>query len=326
MDRAPLPDLNSLGRDALLALIRAQEEEFAAQDAEIRRLEAELETHRQTLSEQTDELHSRSQRIEHLKLMVEKLRQMIFGKKSEKIVLKLEQLEFELEEDETTQAEAEAIAERVSPSKEARPRPERKPLPEHLKREVVTYRPQRDGCPDCGGELRHFGDDVSEQLEYVPESFKVIRHVRPKFTCTGCDRVVEAPAPSRPIERGLAGPSLLAHVIVSKYADHLPLYRQSEIYARQGVEISRSTLAGWVGAASDLLAPLVEAIGKHVLAGRKLHADDTPCPFSRLAAARPRPAACGPTCATTGQRENRWLRPCGSPTRKIVRANIPAST
>ena len=278
MDRAPLPDLNSLGRDALLALIRAQEEEFAAQDAEIRRLEAELETHRQTLSEQTDELHSRSQRIEHLKLMVEKFRQMIFGKKSEKIVLKLEQLEFELEEDETTQAEAEAIAERVSPSKEARPRPERKPLPEHLKREVVTYRPQRDGCPDCGGELRHFGDDVSEQLEYVSESFKVIRHVRPKFTCTGCDRVVEAPAPSRPIERGLAGPSLLAHVIVSKYADHLPLYRQSEIYARQGVEISRSTLAGWVGAASDLLAPLVEAIGKHVLAGRKLHADDTPMP------------------------------------------------
>ena len=106
----------------------------------------------------------------------------------------------------------------------------------------------------------------------------MIRHVRPKFTCKGCDRVVEAPAPSRPIERGLAGPSLLAHVIVSKYADHLPLFRQSEIYARQGVEISRSTLAGWVGAASDLLSPLVEAIGKHVFAGRKLHADDTPMP------------------------------------------------
>ena len=90
--------------------------------------------------------------------------------------------------------------------------------------------------------------------------------------------MVEAPAPSRPIERGLAGPSLLAHVIVSKYADHLPLFRQSEIYARQGVEISRSTMAGWVGAASDLLGPLVDAIQKHVLAGRKLHADDTPMP------------------------------------------------
>jgi transposase len=278
MDRAPLPDLNNLDREALLALIRAQEEQFAAQAAELRRLEAELEAQRQTLSDQADDLHSRSERIEHLKLMVEKYRQMLFGKKSEKIVVKLEQLEFELEEDETTQAEAETIAERVAPSKGSKSRPERKPLPEHLQREVVTHTLQGDCCPDCGGELRHFGDDVSEQLEYVPESFKVIRHVRPKFCCKGCDQVVEAQAPSRPIERGLAGPGLLAHVIVSKYADHLPLFRQSEIYARQGVEISRSTLAGWVGASSDLLGPLMEAIGKHVFAGRKLHADDTPMP------------------------------------------------
>ena len=282
MDHAPLPDLDALDREALLDLIRTHEQQFAsliaAQDEEIRRLEAELDAHRQTMSEQAEELDSRRERIEHLKLMVEKFRHMIFGKKSEKLVLKLEQMEFELEEDETTQAEAEAIAERVSPRKEQKPRSERKPLPEHLKREEVMHRPERDCCPDCGGGLRHFGNDISEQLEYVPESFKVIRHVRPKFTCTGCDRVVEAPAPSRPIERGLAGPSLLAHVIVSKYADHLPLFRQSEIHARQGVELPRSTMAGWVGAASDLLSPLVDAIQKHVLAGRKLHADDTPMP------------------------------------------------
>lgn len=282
MDHAPLPDLDALDREALLDLIRTHEQQFAsliaAQDEEIRRLEAELDAHRQTMSEQAEELDSRRERIEHLKLMVEKFRHMIFGKKSEKLVLKLEQMEFDLEEDETTQAETEAIAERVSPRKEQKPRSERKPLPEHLKREEVMHRPERDCCPDCGGGLRHFGDDISEQLEYVPESFKVIRHVRPKFTCTGCDRVVEAPAPSRPIERGLAGPSLLAHVIVSKYADHLPLFRQSEIYARQGVELPRSTMAGWVGAASDLLSPLVDAIQKHVLAGRKLHADDTPMP------------------------------------------------
>lgn len=101
--------------------------------------------------------------------------------------------------------------------------------------------------------------------------------MRPKFASTGCDRVV-APAPSRPIERGLAAPNLLAHVIVSKYADHLPLFRRSEIYARQGVQISGSTMAGWVGAASNLLGPLVDAIGRHVFAGRKLHADDTPMP------------------------------------------------
>jgi transposase len=278
MDCAPLPDLDSLDREVLVDLIRAQEQQRASLDAEIRRLESELDAQRQMVSEQADELDSRRARIEHLKLMVEKFRHMIFGKKSEKLVLKLEQMEFELEEDETTQAEAEAIAERISPPKEAKPRSERKPLPEHLKREEKMHKPDSDCCPDCGGGLRHFGDDVSEQLEYVPESFKVIRHVRPKFACTGCDRVVEAPAPSRPIERGLAGPSLLAHVIVSKYADHLPLFRQSEIYARQGVEISRSTMAGWVGAASDLLSPLVEAIGKHVFAGRKLHADDTPMP------------------------------------------------
>ena len=278
MDRAPLPDLDALDREALLDLIQQQASLVATYDEEIRRLEAELDAQRQALTEQAEELDSRRARIEHLKLMVEKFRHMIFGRKSEKLVLKLEQLEFELEEDETTQAEAEAVAERVTPGKEAKSRSERKPLPEHLKREEKMYKPDSDCCPDCGGGLRHFGDDVSEQLEYVPESFKVIRHVRPKFTCTGCDRVVEAPAPSRPIERGLAAPSLLAHVIVSKYADHLPLFRQSEIYARQGVEISRSTMAGWVGAASDLLGPLVETIGKHVFAGRKLHADDTPMP------------------------------------------------
>jgi len=282
MDRTPLPDLDSLDREALLDLIRAHEQQqaslIAAYDEEIRRLEAELDAQRQALSEQAEELDSRSERIEHLKLMVEKFRHMMFGRKSEKLVLKLEQMEFELEEDETTQAEAEALDERLSPAKEAKPRPERKPLPEHLKREEVIHKPDTDCCPDCGGGLRHFGDDVSEQLEYVPESFKVIRHMRPKFTCTDCDRIIEAPAPSRPIERGLAAPSLLAHVIVSKYADHLPLFRQSEIYARQGVEISRSTMAGWVGAASDLLGPLVDAIGKHVFAGRKLHADDTPMP------------------------------------------------
>ena len=282
MDSLSQPDLDNLDRDALLSLVRGHQEELAslivARDEEIRRLEAELDSHRQTLSQQADELRSRSERIEHLKLMVEKLRHVIFGTKSEKIVIKLEQMELELEDDETTHAELEAAAERALPAKEPRAKSERKPLPEHLPREVVTHGPNRDCCPDCGGHLRKFGEDISEQLEYIPESFKVIRHVRPKFSCAVCDRVVEAPAPSRPIERGLAGPNLLAHVIVSKFGDHLPLYRQSEIYARQGVEIPRSTLADWIGGASDLLSPLVDAIHKHVFAGRKLHADDTPMP------------------------------------------------
>jgi transposase len=289
MHGASVSDLDSLDRDALLAIYLAQQEKLtsliSAQDEELRRLEAELESHRQALSEQrqalseqSEELHSRSERIEHLKLMVAKLRHVIFGAKSEKIRIELEQLELQLEDDETTHAEVEAGVERVTPLRETKTRSDRKPLPDHLPREVVTHAPESDCCSDCGGQLRHFGDDVSEQLEYVPDSFKVIRHVRPKFACTGCDRIVEAPAPSRPIERGLAGPGLLAHVIMSKFGDHLPLYRQSEIYARQDVEISRSTMAGWVGTASDLLSPLVDAIQKHVLAGPKLHADDTPLP------------------------------------------------
>ncbi len=115
-------------------------------------------------------------------------------------------------------------------------------------------------------------------LEYVPARFKVIRHVRPKLSCTKCDTIVQAEAPSRPIARGLAGPGLLAHVLVSKYADHLPFYRQAEIYAREGVELERSTLADWVGSTSELLKPLHEALRQYVMSDRKLHADDTPVP------------------------------------------------
>jgi transposase len=278
MVAVPLPDLDSLDVEALKALVISQHGELKKQQEALTEQCQILAEQRQTLAEQIKELCSGNEQIEHLKLVIEKLRRRIFGVKSEKIVIQLEQLELHLEELESSQAEMEAAVERVTPAEEPKARSRRKPLPEHLPREVVTHLPHGDCCPDCGGQLRQFGHDVTEQLEYIPESFKVIRHVRPKFACNGCDRVVEAPAPSRPIERGLAGPGLLAHVLVSKFADHLPLYRQSEIYARHGVEIERSTLAGWVGGASDLLSPLVDAIQKHVLAGSKLHADDTPMP------------------------------------------------
>jgi transposase len=271
MDLDTLPEFDRLDMEALKALVLAHRTERAS-------LEAELENQRKIVSEQGRELLSRSEQIEHLKLVIEKLRRAMFGSKSEKIVVQLEQLELQLEELESAQAEMEAAVEAVAPAAQVKPRSPRKPLPEHLPREVVTHLPQGDCCSGCGGALRKFGEDVSEQLEYIPESFKVLRHVRPKFACSGCDRVVEAPAPSRPIERGLAGPGLLAHVLVSKFADHLPLYRQSEIYARQGVEIERSTLAGWVGAASELVTPLLDALQKHVVGGAKLHADDTPIP------------------------------------------------
>jgi transposase len=126
--------------------------------------------------------------------------------------------------------------------------------------------------------LRRIGEDSSETLEFVPSHWEVIREVRPKFACPHCSKLVQAEASSRPIAGGEAGPGLLAHVLVSKYADHLPLYRQSEIYARSGVELSRSTLADWVGSVSKLLAPLVEGVRRYVMSADKLHADDTPVP------------------------------------------------
>ena len=173
-----------------------------------------------------------------------------------------------------------AIAYRVSRGYSESPAsaPIRRPLPEHLPRETRKYMPKHKQCPDCGGTLKQLGEDVSEILEYVEVRFKVIRRVRPKLACAGCDRIVQAEAPSRPIERGIAGPGLLAHVLVSKYGDHCPLYRQSEIYAREGVELDRSTLADWVGGTSRVLAPLVEVLRRHVMAGNKVHGDDTPVP------------------------------------------------
>ncbi len=155
----------------------------------------------------------------------------------------------------------------------------RKPLPEHLPREILTYWPESGKtCTACGGAMKQLGEDISEQLEYVPASFRVIRHVRPKLACTCCDHITQPAAPSRPIERGLAGPGLLAHVLVSKFADHLPLYRQSAIYAREGVDLDRSLLAKWVGHGASLMQPLVDALRRHVMAATKLHADDTPVP------------------------------------------------
>ena len=265
MISASLPDLDALDIEALKALVIA--------------------THGE-LQEQKTELTSRAQEIEHLKLVIEKYRRMIFGRKSEKLTGPLEQLEFRLEELETAQAAAEAAQDATEAAQppstrtdsKPRSRPARKPLPEDLPREVITHLPPRDCCPDCGGALRQFGEDVSEQLERIPATYKVIRHVRPKFACAACDHVVEAPAPARPIERGLPGPALLAHVLISKYGDHQPLYRQSQIFAREGVDLDRSTLAGWVGAASELVAPLVDEVKKHVLTASKIHADDTPVP------------------------------------------------
>src|SRR5438128_11267443 len=197
---------------------------------------------------------------------------------AEKREYQIEQLELRLEELEARRTKETTAVKESAPPSTAVVRPVRRPLPDHLPREVRKYLPKREGCAECGGKLKHLGEDVSEILEYVPASLKVIQYIRPKLACAGCDRIVQAEAPSRPIERCIAGPGLLAHVLVSKYCDHLPLYRQSEIYAREGVERDRSDMAEWVGGWSRLLEPLVEALRHHVMSAEKLHADDTPVP------------------------------------------------
>src|SRR5215467_1752758 len=262
-----LPDLKVLPVEELRALILAQHQQLLSTEDK--------------LTATQEQLLSREREIEHLKLLLVKLHRMQFGRKSEKLQRQIEQLELRLEELESNRSQKASPCEPSSLASALRvttAKPARRALPDHLPRQTRRHEPKESVCPQCQGELRKLGEDVSEVLEYVPASFVVIRHVRTKLSCTKCDCIVQAEAPSRPIERGMAGPALLAHVLVSKYCDHQPLYRQSEMYGRQAVELERSTLADWVGGTSRLLEPLVEALGRYVIAAGKLHADDTPVP------------------------------------------------
>jgi transposase len=230
-----------------------------------------------------DELYTKTLYIEKLKLQLAALRRARFGRSSEKLDREIGQLEMQLGDLEEGQAEHAERQKRAQPqSSPAAPRkrtqPVRKPLPEHLPRERVEH----DAaciCPRCGGErLRRIGTDEREVLEYVPSHFKVIVHSRPKMSCRDCEKITQEPMPPLPIERGIPGPGLLAHILIAKYDDHLPLYRQNEIYKRDGVDLDRSTLAEWVGQTAFLLTSLADAIGTHVRAGESIHADDTHVP------------------------------------------------
>jgi transposase len=245
------------------------------------------ESYPQSYEELLRLVQARDAEVGMLKLIIEKLQVQLarrnrndFGSTSERF----EDLQGSLLE---TQPLDELRARRAAAKPAANAPHIDRSLPEHLPREDHVHRPHTSdarhdasgnacGCAECGGRLRLIGNDVSEQIEYVPARFKVIRHVRPKLACTSCQAIFQAPAPSRPIARGMAGAGLLAHVMVAKYCDHLPLYRQSRIYAREGVQIDRSTMAGWVDHCEQLLDPLVAALGRYVMAAGKVHADDTP--------------------------------------------------
>jgi transposase len=218
-------------------------------------------------------------RIERLELLVAKLRREHFGPKSEKAPINAEQLMLGISGSVIeTQPTAQAEQPPAVKDKPAGAQRKSRALPAHLPREVRTHLSEHIKCPCCNGELRRLGEDASEMLEYMPASFHVIRHVRPKMSCRTCSCVVQAPAPERVIDRGLPGPGLLAHVVTAKFCDHLPLYRQSQIFAREGVDLDRGILARWVGEVASLLEPVAEVLRRYVLDTDKLHGDDTPLP------------------------------------------------
>jgi transposase len=277
---------SELRRDArsLRRMLAEKDAALAERELIIAEKEALLAERGRVIAARDSELYAKTLQIEHLKAQLAVLRRARFGRSSEKLEREIEQLELLLGDLEEGVAESTA---RAAPAKDGKPAGRartarkplgRKPLPEHLPREQVVHEPA-PACPCCGGTvLRKVGEDVTEVLEYVASHFKAVAHVRPKLSCRACETMMQAPLPSFPIERGRPGPGLLAHVIVSKYADALPLHRQSVIYARQGVEIDRSTMADWVGSAAALLRPLAERIGEHVRIGPFLHADDTTVP------------------------------------------------
>jgi transposase len=217
--------------------------------------------------------------IAQLKLLIAKYQRDRFGPTSERSRRLLDQLEFQLEELETNAAEADAR--RSEPGNTVRSftraKPVRAPLPAHLPRERVVI-PGPTACPCCSGKLAKLGETITETLESIPRQWKVIQTVREKFTCRSCETITQPPAPFHPIARGRAGPNLLAMILESKFGQGLPLNRQSETYAREGIHLDVSTLADWVGACTVTLAPLVSMIQAHVLAGERIHGDDTTVP------------------------------------------------
>jgi transposase len=219
--------------------------------------------------------------IAKLRFQLARYRRAEFGRSSEKLERETDQLELAIETLEADQAERLAAASPiVSAAIEVaveNKKPARRALPDHLPREDKVHVAPCT-CPSCGGALRRIGEDVTETLDYVPGRFKVIRHIREKLSCRVCDTVVAAPAPDHAIARGRAGAGLLAHIVVSKYDDHLPLYRQAEIFAREGVELETSTLSGWVGATAAALQPLIDALAAEIMSSDTLHVDDTPVP------------------------------------------------
>jgi transposase len=247
-------------------------------DAAPATLEEENALLRRQVAERDAELDAARAQIEALSFHLAVLRRRQFGQSSETLDAEVEQLELRLEDLEESQAEQSArIAQRETPLRQPRKPAQRKPLASHLSRETVVHEPTIIcACHGCDrSKLARLGEDITEVLEKIPARLKVIRHVRPRYACRACEAVFQAPAPELPIERGRPGPGLIANIAVSKFCDGLPLYRQSVILAREGIEIDRATLADWLGHAAWWLSPLAVLIGQYIMRSPVIHTDDT---------------------------------------------------
>jgi transposase len=257
--------------------------DLAALPNDIEALKAALIVAQAEVAAARAQLSSDQALIAHLKLQIEKLNRDRYGPRSERTARLLDQLELQLEELEASATEDDLAAERAAAKTTTvaaftRRRPSRKPFPEHLPRERVVE-PAPSACLCCGSDrLRKLGEDITETLEVIPRQWKVIQHIREKFTCRDCERISQAPAPFHVIPRGWAGPSLLAMILFEKFGQHQPLNRQAERYAKEGVPLSLSTLADQVGAGCAVLEPLIRRIEAHVFAAERLHGDDTTVP------------------------------------------------
>ena len=273
---ADLPD----DIDALKAALREARATIADRDIALQERDAERDAARADALAAQAALEAGAVEIEHLKAMIAQMRRKNYGASSEKLARITEQLELKLEDLEETQGEREADAEdkakRAGRTRAPRKPGVRKAPPAHLPREIVVLEPE-SACDCCApGKRVKIGEDVSEVLEKVPVEHKVIRYVRPKYACRGCEKIIQAPAPDLVVPKGMAGPGLIADIAISKYCDGVPLYRQSGMLARLGIEVSRAAMAEWMGALAWWAKPIYDLIKLEVMRAPVLHTDDTP--------------------------------------------------
>ena len=314
-------DINALKAALTAAEVKATDAEAKATEAEARAANAEAQ------------VSDAEAQIAALKLMIEKLRHALYGQRSERKQRLLDQMELQLDELEASATEDELAAEQAAGTTQVkgftrRRRSGRKPFPAHLPRERMVV-PPPTSCACCGSQkLSKIGEDVTETLEVIPRQWKVVQTVREKFTCRDCEKISQPPAPFHPTPRGWAGPNLLATIVFEKYGQHQPLNRQRDRFAREGVDLSLSTLADQVGACTVALKPLHDLIAAHVLAADRLHGDETPVPV--LAKGKTDKAGPGSMSATTGRSAARTRPRLCSATRgtgpAIIRSSIFATS